>query len=186
MNITLRSLVFYVFAVTTCFLSCTCSHKNYEAVKRAQMSYQKEHGEPLPDRLLRNLEIHNFYPATLGEEINNVLVATTTNGRRISPPQNYSSLYVDFGVIADSVGPDHMKFQVPFTTSPLFISGSSFATAILTGKIGAFTNKAAYVTDLNKQTIINSILSSRSGIIRTSTDLESRNLVRDGRIIKRE
>jgi hypothetical protein len=135
---------------------------------------------------LRNLEIHNFYPALLAAADNNVIVATTTSGNRISPTQNYSNRYVDFGVMADTVAPDFMKFQVPFSIQPLFISGSSFATAILAGKIGAFTDIAEYKTNLNKQQVINSIQSGSPGIIKTSADLENESLVRDGRYIERQ
>ena len=152
----------------------------------AQASYQKEHGVSLPDSVLRNLEVHNFYPACLAEQTNNVMVATTTNGSKISPTQNYSSRFVDFGVVADTIDPSVMKFQVPFTSAPVFISGSSFATAILTGKIGALADKSAFQTSLNKQDIINNIASGASGVMQTSGSLDSRNLVRDGRYIKRE
>lgn len=151
----------------------------------ARAIYQKKHGVPIPDSLLRNLEIHNFYPACLAAETNNVLVATTTDGRLVSPTQNYSDVYVDFGVIADSVDTAFMKFQVPFTTNPLFISGSSFATAILTGKIGAFADKSAFKSDLDKQGIISNVEAGASGVIQTSSDLKSQERVRDGRYIKR-
>lgn len=152
----------------------------------ARMIYENEHGVTIPDSVLRNLEIHNFYPACISEGTNNVMVATTTNGSKISATQNYSSRFVDFGVMADTIGPGFMKFQVPFTTNPLFISGSSFATAILAGKIGALADKATYRINLNKQDIINNIQSGTSGAIQTSAVLDSRNLVRDGRYIKRE
>jgi hypothetical protein len=89
-------------------------------------------------------------------------------------------------VVADTISPLFMKFQVPFTTDELYISGSSFAAAILTGKVGALADKSSYQTGLNKQDIISNIGSSSAGVIQTSTDLENRNLVRDGRYIKRE
>jgi hypothetical protein len=152
----------------------------------AQMIYQNEHGTTLPDSLLRDLEIHNFYPACLAEEINNVMVATTTNAERISPTQNYSSRYVDFGVVADTIDPTFMKFQVPFTIDPLYISGSSFAAAILTGKVGALANKSVFQTGLNKQNVISDIETGSAGVIQTSPDLDSKELVRKGRYVKRQ
>lgn len=152
----------------------------------AQAVYQDEHGVTLPDSLLRNLEIHNFYPACLNNETNNIMVATTTNAQRISPTQNYSGRFVDFGVVADTISPLFMKFQVPFTTDELYISGSSFAAAILTGKVGALADKSSYQAGLNKQDIISNIGSGSAGVIQTSTDLENENLVRDGRYIKRK
>jgi subtilisin family serine protease len=152
----------------------------------AKARYQEQYGVNIPDSLLRNLELHNFYPACLGGADNNVMVATTTNGNMISSTQNYSNRFVDFGVMADTVGPGFMKFQVPFTTDPLFISGSSFATAILSGKIGASTDKEEFRSGVEKANIITNIESGSPGVLQTSTSLDNRNLVRDGRFIKRE
>lgn len=165
----------------------TASGNKIDAVDEyAQLRYQAAHGDTLPARLLRNLEIHNFYPACIAEADNNVFVATTTNGSLVSPTQNYSNRYVDFGVVADTVAPDFMKFQVPFTTFPIFISGSSFATAILAGKIGAFAERVEYSPNVSKQQIINSIESGSPGVIKTSADLDDNDLVRDGRYIERQ
>lgn len=182
----LDSLITQVMREKGILFVTASGNKINEVDDYARMIYQNNHGVTIPDSILRNLEIHNFYPACIAEGTNNVMVATTTNSSRISPTQNYSSRFVDFGVIADTTGIDFMKFQVPFTMDPLFISGSSFATAILTGKIGALTDKAFYQNNLNKQDIINNIQSGSSGAIQTSTDLQSRNLVRDGRYIKRQ
>jgi hypothetical protein len=146
--------------------------------------YQNMYGIAIPDSMLRNLEIHNFYPAVLSEEINNVIVATTTDGNHISPTQNYSDKYVDFGVAADTVNTTSMKFQVPFATPPVFISGSSFATAILTGKIGAFTSKNKFTTGLKKQDIIDDL--EAAATITTSSTLQNRKYILRGRYIKRE
>jgi hypothetical protein len=151
----------------------------------AKVVYQNLYGITLPDSMLRNLEIHNFYPAVLSTEINNVIVATTTDGNQISPTQNHSDKYVDIGVAADTVNSTSMKFQVPFTTPSVFISGSSFATAILTGKIGAFTSKSKFTTGLKKQEIIDD-LEAVAATISTSATLENRKYIRKGRYIKRE
>jgi hypothetical protein len=105
----------------------------------ARKIYAKENGgAAIPDDdLLRNLEFHNFYPAHLSNDENNVLAVTTSYKKDVSPTQNYSDEYVDLGVMADQVVPGSMKFRLPFPGNPPFISGSSFATAIATGKIGA-------------------------------------------------
>ena len=168
-------------------LFVTASGNKIDAIDAyAKSVYQKEHGVAIPDSLLRNLEIHNFYPACIATETNNVLVATTTDGQRISPTQNYSDDFVDFGVVADSIDTGFMKFQVPFTTNPLFISGSSFATAVLTGKIGALADKSVYQAGLNKQDLINNVATGASGVVQTSSDLKGRERVSDGRYIKRK
>lgn len=114
-----------------------------------------------------------------------MMVATTTNANRISPTQNYSSRFVDFGVLADLITPTFMKFKAPLVDE-LYISGSSFVTAILTDKIDALASKSAYRAGLNKQDIITNINSGGSGVIRTSTRLKNRTLARDGRYFKRE
>lgn len=87
---------------------------------------------------LRNLEIHHFYPANLSRAYNNVITATTTDGAIVSPRQNFSNELVDIGVLADDK--TKMSFKVPFETiSGLqVVPGSSFATAIATGIIGAY------------------------------------------------
>ena len=104
----------------------------------------------LSDFQLRDMAIHNFYPGCLSTVGNNVITATTTNGVMVSPTQNHSSIYADLGVKADSVTPDHMKFLEPFTLPNQYISGSSFATAIASGKIGAYLPKSMYAPGINK------------------------------------
>jgi hypothetical protein len=150
----------------------------------AKTIYQNMYGITIPDSMLRNLEIHNFYPAVLGNELNNVIVATTTDGNHISPTQNYSDKYIDIGVVADTVNSTSMKFLIPYATPPVFISGSSFATAILTGKIGALTLKTKFTPGLKKQEIIDDL--EAAATITTSSILENRKYIRKGRYIKRE
>ena len=152
----------------------------------AQARYQMEYGVTLSGSQLRDLRIHNFYPACLADSSNNVMVATTTDNTNISPTQNYSSRYVDFGVTGDNITSTTMKFQVPFASPSVFISGSSFATAVLTGKVGALARKTLYHTNLNKQDIIDNIQSGGSGVIQSSVALDTGNLVRNGKYIKRE
>ena len=49
--------------------------------KDASVSYQATHGVPFPQTHLRNLEYHNFYPACLSREDNNVITVTTANAK---------------------------------------------------------------------------------------------------------
>ncbi|GGB82201.1 S8 family serine peptidase [Dyadobacter sediminis] len=105
----------------------------------AKEIYLAEYGLNITDEQLRNLAIHHFYPADLSIYPNSVLTVTTTDGKSISSTQNFSSRHVDLGVFAD----EGMKFYVPFYGKSCkdMISGSSFATAIATGVIGAFGQK---------------------------------------------
>lgn len=119
----------------------------------ARKAYYKEHGVEFPDKMLRNLEYHNFYPACLSRLGENVITVTTTNGSRVSPTQNYSETYVDIGVMRDADDGNAMKFNTPFAESPALVSGSSFATAIACGKIGAYIPKSMYVPSLNKDAV---------------------------------
>ena len=110
----------------------------------------------LTDEQLRSLDIHNFYPAQLSFSLNNVLTTTTTDGSIVSPRQNNSNQYVDLGVKADK----NLAFKLPFPGSPpdAFVPGSSFATAIATGKIGAVCDKHFFAPGhLLKSNILNSL-----------------------------
>jgi hypothetical protein len=129
---------------------------------------------------------HNFYPACLSDANNNVITVTTTDGNVISPTQNYASRYVDLGVKADQVDPSGMKFLLTFSASPLYISGSSFATAIATGKIGTLTPKATYRPDVDKEPILSALSSGASPVIVTSSALQTQKKVNKGRYTKRE
>lgn len=118
----------------------------------AKQLYLAEYGVFLTDDQLRDLAIHNFYPAQLSTATNSVLVTTTTDGRTVSPTQNYSSKIVELGVIADPGSPIAMQFKVPFDgAGDVFISGSSFAAAIASGTIGANCPKSLYVPNIQKK-----------------------------------
>jgi hypothetical protein len=133
----------------------------------------------LSEAQLRNLEIHNFYPACLSAAQNNVLIVTTTNTHIVSPTQNHSDMYVDLGIQADSVTPTSMKFKLPFMLSPsLFVSGSSFATAIASGRIGSQLKKEVYAPGLGKTAVFNAFT---SGVLQSSADLKNGKLIRNGR-----
>lgn len=136
----------------------------------AREIYQDEYGKDISDDQLRNLALHNFYPAHLsrgdgsqrGE--NSVITVTTTDGETVSPTQNYSRFFTDLGVLADQTGDDGaMKFQIPFPGhEEELVSGSSFAAAIATGLIGAYTPEKFFRPGIDKSRIFD-FLSSRSG-----------------------
>ena len=118
----------------------------------AKNAYMDEHGINIPDSYLRNLEYHNFYPACLSRNYNNVITATTANNDHVSPTQNYSNKYVDFGVFPDHVNATSMRFNFPYPgPDGRPISGSSFAAAIVTGRIGATLPYTAYSAGLDKR-----------------------------------
>lgn len=122
----------------------------------ARQIYQSEYGVNLTDDQLRNLAIHHFYPGDLSALKNNVITATTTDGANTtSPTQNYSKVYADIGVEADK----DMKFKVPFDGSREMIGGSSFATAIATGVIGAFSSKRIFTPNNPNKADIFKVLS---------------------------
>jgi hypothetical protein len=151
----------------------------------ARAIYQEQNpGVVLPDHVLRNLAFHSFYPGILSEPGKNVITVTTSNTDTVSITQNYSSKFVDLAVIADTVLPSRaMHFRAPFAgNANRTISGSSFATAIATGKIGAFLDKSVYAGGISKL----NCFSNLSSIINTSNPLKTRNLIGDGRYIKRE
>ncbi len=134
------------------FITAT-GNKNEDEEIIAKEIYQREHGISITDDELRNLALHNFHPAYLTSNENSIITVTTTDGKTVSPTQNYSNIYADLGVMADHVSPDSMKFQLPFADSSSndLIGGSSFATAIASGIIGAFCDKRLYQPDIQKQ-----------------------------------
>lgn len=100
----------------------------------------------------RNLNDHQFFPANFGKGItdvkNNIITVTTIDEVKgvPSPTQNFSSKIVDLGVQADNIdiASGFFQFEVPFKSikqEMVYIGGSSFATAIASGKIGAFLPK---------------------------------------------
>lgn len=120
----------------------------------AKTLYQQVHGESIPDTLLRNLSFHNFYPACLSDSSNNVITVTTNDKSNVSPTQNFNSAFVNSGVMADTVYPGAMKFRLPFQRATGYISGSSFATAIFTGRVAANFPKASYQSGIKKTTLL--------------------------------
>ncbi|MBV7531952.1 S8 family serine peptidase [Chitinophaga sp. sic0106] len=104
---------------------------------------------------LRDLTKHNMYPACFNNIGSNVIVATTVNDTAVSPTQNFASRYVDIGVKADISENGMQQFRVPLMLNNSYISGSSFATAIVTGRIAAMCPVSMYVPQLKKETFLN-------------------------------
>ena len=155
--------------------------------KFAHKAYRTAHaGGDIPDSYLRNLEYHNFYPACLSQKGSNVVTVTTADQNRVSPTQNYSSKYVDIGAIPDDI--TAMRFTVP-SAPPAgaagaagtveTISGSSFAAAIVTGRIGAFLHSSSYASSIDKNVLLDSM--ERAGLITKSPALQADH-IREGRI----
>jgi hypothetical protein len=147
-------------------------------------------GSSRTDAELRNLTINRFYPATLSEEGNNVLTVTTTDSVIVSPTQNHSAFFVDLGIRADSFNTSQMLFAVPFTNPTRYISGSSFATGIATGKIASYLPKSSYTSGVNKIAVFSNLDQQiRDGaippILSQSNVLSSAALVRNGRMSRR-
>ncbi|HWK05058.1 MAG TPA: S8 family serine peptidase [Puia sp.] len=128
----------------------------------------------------RNLDSNFFYPACLVKDKllkNNLLVVTTvsyTSGQ-VSPLQNFSNGIVDIGVncdaIIDSGNIQYYSFVNPIQPNDLIViggerkfkihtvTGSSFATPIVTGKIVAYYNTLVNNNILNKDGLLNNIQS---------------------------
>ncbi|MGO4291818.1 S8 family serine peptidase [Chitinophaga sp. RAB17] len=129
---------------------------------------------------LRDLKYHHFFPACLGGTNNNILVVTTVNDTTVSPTQNYSDSLVDLGVKADLAADGFLKFKVPLVLNEVYISGSSFATAIATGKIGAICKQTLYKKKLNKTQFITALGTA----VLTAPRLSAKKQVREGRFIR--
>jgi subtilisin family serine protease len=95
---------------------------------------------------LRNLAIHHFLPAYFSKGDDNLITVTTTDGKKVALTENYSNIYVDLGIVADKKIDKDLWFEVPFeqTGQPGYVRGSSFATAIATGLIGAYSKSSNF------------------------------------------
>lgn len=136
---------------------------------------------------LRDLEYHKFYPAILSQQAdNNVVTVTTADTTGVSPTQNYSSKYVDVGAMPDQTTTAWMMFRVPFKGPVDYVSGSSFATAIVTGKIAANLPKSFYVANINKTVVLTKIEAPTVGVaplITRSGSLQAER-IRKGRLTR--
>ena len=111
---------------------------------------------------LRDIKYNHFYPARLNNiNSNNVFTVTTNSSTDISPTQNYSSHYVDVGVMADVIGANSMQFTLPNINR--MVSGSSYATAIFSGKIGAHIDKSICQPNISKITVLSNLQAHISG-----------------------
>jgi hypothetical protein len=132
----------------------------------------------------RDLIANPFYPAWLVEDPelrNNLLVVTTVNSKKdsVSPLQNFSDLIVDIGVncdaVADSAGIVYYIFRDPIFTQPYpgtdsngnsvyylhTVTGTSFATPIVTGKIAAYYTDLVKAGPLKKSDILSRMLTTK-------------------------
>ena len=156
----------------------------------AKQLYLQTHGTNIPDSLLRNLSFHRFYPAALSNSENNVLAVTTNDKENVSPTQNYYSEYVNIGVMADTVEPTFMKFRLPFPNATGYISGSSFATAILTGAVAAHVPANQFTAGIEKAAVLQWLETSSTAnaipvAVSRGPALESRKRIELGRYLGR-
>jgi hypothetical protein len=160
-----------------------------EADAYAKALYLTTHGVEIPDTLLRNLGFHRFYPACLSDSVNNVLTVTTNDQSNVSPTQNFSSRFVNSGVLADTMFSGMMKFRLPFRNATGFVSGSSFATAIFTGRLAANLPLSQLAPGVRKTEVLrwleeNSAANSIPVTIVHEPVLASRRRIDDGRYLK--
>ena len=165
-------------------------NKMEDADNYAKQLYFETNGTNIPDSLLRNLSYHRFYPATLSGSKNNVVAVTTNDKENVSPTQNYYSDFVNIGVMADTVSPTSMKFRLPFPNATGYISGSSFATAILTGAVAAHVPADQFAPGIDKSAILDWLeTNSSSDVIPLTVTrgpvLESKKRIEFGRYLGR-
>jgi hypothetical protein len=85
----------------------------------------------------------------------------------------------------DVDGTNAMKFKTPFPGPTYLISGSSFATAIACGKIGAYFPKSRYLAGLAKDEVFEQVMAATpTGInpLITFETVMSEQLIRDGKM----
>ena len=142
----------------------------------ADSLYRAEIGVPQANP--RNLDSNFFYPACFTTDdllANNLVVVTTVNNtsRLVSPLQNFSNTVVDIGISCDAIIDSNQTSYYVFTDPRQTISstttitnngqtsflentvtGTSFATPIVTGKITAFYSQLVGGAKLNKGTLL--------------------------------
>lgn len=95
--------------------------------------------DPADSLQKRNLDSVHFYPASLSTVLPNVIAVTTVYKDLVSPTQNFSANVVDAGVNSDFIDASgNFVFINPVNSSLEPVSGSSFATPVLTGKMAAW------------------------------------------------
>jgi len=129
---------------------------------------------------LRDIKFNYFYPARLNNMgTSNMFTVTTNDVNAPSPTQNYSSLYVNMGVMSNATMNNYKAFKLPGTGR--IVSGSSYATAIFTGKVAAHLNTGTFTGNINSASIISNL--KNSGLVQTGPTTLG-NKVRDGYYIK--
>jgi hypothetical protein len=155
--------------------------------KLAELICASQGRPPLTKEQLRDVGIHKFFPAHLSAEADNVITVTTTDvdTDSVSPQQNHSDIYVELGVKADKEkndqGVDDPSFEEPFQliqgTPAAYVAGSSFATPIAVGYIGANNDTGKFKPGLRKGDFINPTPRGLSPLIE---HLGVKNLIRNG------
>jgi len=136
----------------------------------------------------RNLDSVHFYPASLSPVLPNVIAVTTVYKDMVSPTQNFSNRVVDAGVAADYIDASgNFVFVNPVDSSLPPVSGSSFATPVLTGKMAAWYHLyhpllGAPVTKEIRDSIFSLLRTNASpGFLTNVTALRSR--IKEGKVI---
>jgi hypothetical protein len=181
------------------------------ANRTADSIYRAEKGNQQANP--RDLDSNHFYPACLVKDTflqNNLLVVTTVSAddHNVSPLQNFSSTIVDVGVNCDTVIDSSQTFYYcfadPAATLTLAgatgavpgtiihtVTGSSFATPIITGKIASYYDKLVGNGMINKDTILARMQSvyprARIPLLRLDPTGKLNKMVNNGRqSVKRE
>ena len=174
------------------FVTAAGNRTDYDD-KLAEKIWMHQGRTPLSPVDLRNVGIHKFFPAHLSAESHNVVTTTTVDVevRNVSVQQNYSNVYVDLAIRADINRPNKTldpSFKVPFELTPgvppAYVAGSSFATAIATGHIGANNDIAKYKPGLRKGDFINPSPPSTLGLSPLLERPSVQNLVRNGTCVQ--
>ena len=132
----------------------------------------------------RNLDSNPFFPACFSASLPNVITVTTVNSvtNTVSPTQNYSSKFVDIGVNADDSAATPCKYLFD---NPVFnntgVVGSSFATPIVSGKIGAKYSILVTSPVVNKAIIISLMESTMPDQVSRDTGLTSQ--IKNGLVV---
>lgn len=139
----------------------------------------------------RDLDQVSFYPASLARDkaFSNVISATTTYNETVSSHQNFSESVVDIGVDADAKlldavsGENMYVFNNPRMPRGETVTGSSFATPIVTGKLCANYDKFSEILTpgFDKAIIWRKL---GSAIVQRSSVL-SVNSIKNGNIMKK-
>jgi hypothetical protein len=126
------------------FYAAKCSRKNIPIVAAAgndtlDRVQGQECSEVRNDHNMLSAPDHLFYPACLANDRNSYSVISVTGFATPGVPchyQNYSDNFVTIGVMNETTETHCCVYQLPFINSLLGLEGTSFATPIITGKVG--------------------------------------------------